>query len=724
MSLRVIPRPEKTHYALASSAAGELKGIIEQPFEVRKELLRRYARERGTEALLDLFAQFIGIVRDSAMPNVGEGKEVAENRQSMRPERGLSLRTSTTLLLITFVALSVPAQPPGVFTRSYDNARTGWNPHETTLTQSAVIQHGLVRQTTIPVIGDARGMEAQPLILPAVKMKDGSTHDVMVLPSMANVVRGVDAESGAGLWQVTLAPPVKGSAKIDFHGINDRWGCLPTGVIDPDTKRWYGVCWTSPDASGAAETARWYLYGLHLSDGEKAFNPVLIAGEDGTNDFNATMRKLRSSAVLIAPGGKKTLVECGGTVLETGAGSSGFCFAVDLTGGSPRITAMLATTHGAGAGIWMAGQGLVADAQNNLYAVTGNGDFDGRTQFGESLIRLRYTPPASATAAGKLEIVDHWTPWTDFARAGRKPSETVTAGESMPGETLRELRNPMPVGSGMARPAAVSKIVANLNEQGDIVPIVYPAMATGAWSDEDWGSSGPACLFSIGVCVAAGKDGIAYPVRSSSMGNTTPADLASPKANCAKLVSPPVWLTMSPGPVDPCPADPATLNFFPWGDTAHLHMTPVQLYDPLLKRWTIFAWGENAQLHKWAIDAAGKLTYVAQGHEYASVDVRGNPPGGMPGGFCSGSSNGADPDSMLLVCSIPYNDANARISQGRLLVYDPVHLATDGSLKVLWDSQRWGVPYVFNKFMPPVIWNGRVYLPNYNGGVEVFSLGK
>ena len=40
---------------------------------------------------------------------------------------------------------------------------------------------------------------------------------------------------------------------------------------------------------------------------------------------------------------------------------------------------------------------------------------------------------------------------------------------------------------------------------------------------------------------------------------------------------------------------------------------------------------------------------------------------------------------------------------GRLLVYDPVHLAADGSLKVLWDSQRWGVQFLFNKFDPPVI---------------------
>src|SRR5580704_14712680 len=99
-------------------------------------------------------------------------------------------------------------------TRSADNSRSGWNPHETVLTQASVGTKGIVRATIIPVTGDARGMEAQPLILPSVKLRDGSTHDVMVLPSMANVVRGVDAHSGAGLWSVTLGTPINGNVPI------------------------------------------------------------------------------------------------------------------------------------------------------------------------------------------------------------------------------------------------------------------------------------------------------------------------------------------------------------------------------------------------------------------------------------------------------------------------------------------------------------------------------
>ena len=398
-----------------------------------------------------------------------------------------------------------------------------------------------------------------------------------------------------------------------------------------------------------------------------------------------------------------------------GAWRLGFAFDV----ASNQMSAMLALTAGEGAGVWMAGQGAAADADGNLYVLTGNGDFDGVGQWGESFLKLKYTPPEAGTP-GKLEVTDHWTPWTDLARTGQMagPKTAKLAGVNAASEAVK------PVGGGMSVSLKNAKLVPMVSERGKPVLLVFPDMATGNWSDEDWGSAGPACIFAIGVCVATGKDGIAYPIKTDHLGGTTLADLADGKTNCGKLAAPPAWLTMSPGPVDACPNDPRTLNFFPWGDTAHLHMTPVQFFDPLRKAWTIFAWGENAQLHKWEVSGTGKLTYIAESNEFASADVRGNAPGGMPGGFCSGSSNGADPDTAIVVCTIPYGDANANVVNGRLLVYDAVHLGADGALKVLWDSQRWGVQFLFNKFNPPVIDGGQIFVPNYNGGVDVYRLVK
>jgi hypothetical protein len=614
-------------------------------------------------------------------------------------------------------------------TRSGDNSRSGWNQHETILTQASVESKGIVRATIIPVFGDARGMEAQPLILPNVKLPDGSIHDVMVLPSMANIVRGVDASTGAALWSVTLGTPINGDTPIgpqktapdgcvgnfptiDCHAINDKWGVLSTGVIDPDTQRVYLVAWISPD--GTPQNGKHFVFVLDVADGTQFVAPVLVAGTSGAQSYSSTMRKQRSSLVLTNVNGRKTVFWASGTVQETGNKAAGWIFAFDCATNS--IAASLATSQGEGAGIWMGGQGLAADDKGFLYAITGNGDFDGQTQYGESFVKVQYTPASRATQAS-LKVVDHWTPWTDLVRSGqaRLPA-TKLAGQSAPSEAAK------PVGSRMNLSLKDATLVANINERGKPVLLVFPKMASGNWSDEDWGSAGPACIFSIGVCVATGKDGIAYPIKTANVGGTTPTDLGNAKANCAKLAAPPVWLTMSPGPVDPCPANPTTLNFFPGGDTAHLHMTPVQFFDPVLESWTVFAWGENSQLHKWAVSSTGKLTYIAESNEFASADVRGNPPGGMPGGFCSGSSNEADPNSAILVCTIPYGDANAQVVNGRLLVYDAVHLAADGSLRVLWDSQRFAITFLFNKFDPPVIDGGQIYVPNYNGGVDLYRL--
>jgi hypothetical protein len=620
-------------------------------------------------------------------------------------------------------------------TRSADNARSGWNPNETLLSQASITAKGIVRTTIIPVWGDARGMEAQPLILPNVKLPDGTTHDVMILPSMANVVRGVDARTGAQLWknEPTLGPPIDGSVAIgprkpgpdgcagdfptvDCHAINDKWGVLSTGVIDPDTQRVYLVAWISPDRT--PQNARHFVFVLNVADGTQVVPPVLVDGTSGTQTYTGPLRKQRSSLVLTNVNGRKTVFWASGTVQEFGNHAAGWIFAFDCA--TNKIAAALALSQGEGAGIWMGGQGLVADAQGMLYAVTGNGVFDGKTQFGESMVKVQYTPAAGATPA-ILKVVDHWTPWTDAARAGNTPMPAMKlAGQSAPSDAMK------PVGSGMMMmrrmPLKDRNLKATVNQQGVPVVLVFPDISMGKWADEDWGSAGPACIFPLGVCIAAGKDGIGYPVKTANMGGTTVADLANPRANCRKLASPPVWMTMSPGAVDPCPTDPKKLNFFPWGDSAHLHMTPVQFFDPVLDSWTIFVWGENAQLHKWKVGPQGALTYVAQSNEFASADARTRPPGGMPGGFCSGSSNGRDPNSAILVCTIPYGDANSQVVGGRLLIYDPVHLAADGSLKVLWDSQRWGIPFVFNKFDPPVIDGGQIYVPNYNGGVDVYRL--
>ena len=612
-------------------------------------------------------------------------------------------------------------------TRSHDNQRTGWNSQETLLSQSSVTT-GIYLNTTIPLGGDARGAEAQPLIVPSVPTTKG-TYDLLLACSMANQCRAVVKQTGADVWDLTLGMPINGSTAIDGWMINQHWGALSTGVVDPVTNRWYQVFWKSPDGTGNPQSALYYMAVIDITKGTLYTPLVEISGTAQGNNFNAMMRKARSSAVLLNQNGTKTVLQCTGTVSETSNGAAGYCFAFDTLTNTTKV--MIATTAGRGAGIWEAGQGLVCDTTSTFcYAETGNGDFDGITQWGECFCQFQYIPP-TATTSPTFSITKGWAPYTDFQRTGQTPTAAANelevngtpkiAGQSMPSMALD------PVNRMGNTSLSNAKLVGTQNAQGQFMTLVYPNMATGVWADEDFGSGGPACIFAIGYCVASGKDGLAYSVPIPGFTSTTAATVGT-KANCGNIADI-AWLTVDPGNVDPCPTDLKTLNFFPNGDTAHMHMTPVQMYDPVLKSWVIFAWGENQQLHKWAVSNTGKLTWIANGHEYASDLVRDNAPGGMPGGFCAGSSNGdlsngGDPSSAILVCAYPHYNANQQVlaNSGVIVIYDPIHLAADGYLKVLWSSAWFNWNIWFNKFMPPVIDGGQIYYPNYNGGIEVLNV--
>jgi outer membrane protein assembly factor BamB len=90
------------------------------------------------------------------------------------------------------------------------------------------------------------------------------------------------------------------------------------------------------------------------------------------------------------------------------------------------------------------------------------------------------------------------------------------------------------------------------------------------------------------------------------------------------------------------------------------------------------------------------------------------------------SANGDQKHSGIVWATIPYFDANKKVGPGRLLAYDATEFGTfaDGSkqLRVLWDSQAEDLPFVYNKFNPPVVANGMILVPTYDGKVDVYGL--
>ncbi|MFZ0591473.1 MAG: hypothetical protein WAM39_13495 [Bryobacteraceae bacterium] len=588
---------------------------------------------------------------------------VPEDAVSPRAQRVLAARAAA------------PQRPVPVLTRSFDNARSGTNLQETTLTPAAVQQKGLRKLFSLAITDDDRGCEAQPLIVPSVKMGDGTTHDLVILCSMADTVWAYDAEDGALHWVQRLGKPIPGSRAIDGWLINDNWGILSTPVVDPDTQTLFCVTWSSSD--GNAENAIHTLHTLNLADGTHATPPLSLEGaayDPGhgipVQTFKGSARKQRAGLLLTNINGRKTVFIACGTILETAGSARGWVIACDVASNSISA-AWAATCAYSGGGIWMAGQGLAADSEGHIYALTGNGSFDGITEFGECFVKLLYTPPSS-NSPGNLAVADWWSPFSDSGRAGGS-----------------QIGTHITVDTG------------------------------GGWDDMDLGSGGIVLVPSLGLVLGAGKDGILYVLDQNNMGKTTPKDFANPASNYAKLKAPPVWFTYYPGNNASAAPDKFTdLNFLAAGRTHHEHSTPV-VFETRDRGVLVYCWGENGNLRAWSLDKSGKATYLACSAETASPQSP-VPPGGMPGGMLSLSANG-DSDAILWAC-VPMQDANKVVSPGVLYAYDATNFGKysdgSGSIKLLWQSPQ----YTYNKFNVPVVSGGKVYVPTYDGKVDVYVL--
>jgi hypothetical protein len=532
-----------------------------------------------------------------------------------------------------------------ITTRSYDNSRSGAHTRELSLTPAAIRDRGLRHLFSLALPGDARGCEAQPLIVPGVVVKDGSVHDIVYVATMANQVFAFDANTGARLWKVQLGPPINGSLAIDEHLINDHWGILSTPVIDTLSSLMYLCVWTSADQTW--QNGQHFLHAIRLKDGSDAHPPLNL--EASTYDpgygrpiqtFRSSERKQRAALLLV----NGAVFIAFGALAETAQSARGWLIAVDTVHFQVSAT-WAATALGCGGGIWQSGAGPAADSEGNIYVLTGNGDFDGVTDFGESMVKLRYTAPRGYSP-GTLKVVDWWTPW----------------------------------------------------------------------ADQDFGSAGPVLAPSIGAILASNKDGILYTGNMHDLGKTMPADLDPSQTanNYAKLKTSPIFYTYYPGP-RPSPA--------PSGNrTHHLHGTPV-VWQSATHGLMHFCWGENGNLRAWVLSNNGESVYLACSAEVASVEAPA-PLGGMAGGMISLSANG-NRDGVIWA-SISYGDANMKVSPGRFLAYDAAHFGTysdgSGSIPPLWDSQAWNWRFSHNKFNRPIVWNGRVYLPTYDGEIWVLGL--
>jgi hypothetical protein len=323
--------------------------------------------------------------------------------------------TATSGALTHTATLALTVGGVNVTTYHYDNARDGWNPSETVLTQQNVNSNTFGKLRELPVDGNVDG---QPLYVSGLSIA-GQAHNVLIVVTENASAYAFDADSGAQLWQVSALGANETTS--DDHGcgqISPQIGITDTPVIDRANGP-NGTVFFVAMSKDASSNYHQRLHALDLSTGaELQGSPSEIQASFPGNGYGST-----NGMQVFDPG---QYAERVGLLLMNGqlylAWTShcdddpytGWLMAYSET--TLQQTSVLnmtpngpSTPHfGNGEGsVWMSGAGLVGDTQGNIFFLDANGTFDSTLNangfpssgdFGNSFMKVSTTGNVLAAA--------------------------------------------------------------------------------------------------------------------------------------------------------------------------------------------------------------------------------------------------------------------------------------------------------------------------------------
>jgi len=297
---------------------------------------------------------------------------------------------------------AVAAAAPGAENLTFhQNAmRWGWYSAETALTPATVgsLQFGRVGTLTPPGLGK---VYAQPLYVSDANMPDGSVHNLVVVAGANAQVYAFDDATLNALWTRDLASDpvgsrpqkaidlVDGSNTPSCGDVNPDFGIVSTPVIDKTLGRIYVVVATKEPGGFHLK-----LHALSIDGGQDAVPPVEVTGTAASAGKIYTVNPLWNfsrSALLEANG--NIYVSLGSHCDWHQELSHGWLLAFSAKDLSPQGNLLNTTLRDPGnsqflGSIWMSGFGPAADAMGDLYFATGNGPYDGASNFGMSVLRV------------------------------------------------------------------------------------------------------------------------------------------------------------------------------------------------------------------------------------------------------------------------------------------------------------------------------------------------
>jgi hypothetical protein len=308
-----------------------------------------------------------------------------------------------------FAAAASPSFSQDVLTYHDNNARTGLNSSETTLTLTNVNSTSFGKLFTLTVDGL---VDAEPLYLSAVPVQ-GGTHNVLIVVTEHDSVYAFDADSGTQLWHVTTLK--SGETTSDDRGcsqVTPEIGITSTPAVRRPAGS-NGVIYTVAMSKDSSGNYHQRLHALDATTGNELYDgPVDIAAKyPGSGDnssggfviFDPAQYEERSGLLLLD-----------GVVYLTWTSHCDIRpYTGWIMGYNPttlaQTTVLDVTPNGNEGSIWGAGAGPAADDAGNIFFLDANGIFDGTLNsngfpssgdYGNAFVRL--------TTKGGLAVADYF----------------------------------------------------------------------------------------------------------------------------------------------------------------------------------------------------------------------------------------------------------------------------------------------------------------------------
>lgn len=296
------------------------------------------------------------------------------------------------------------ARAQDVLTWHNDNARTGQNLNERTLTLRNVNVKTFGKLFVIHVDGK---VDAEPLYVHRLEVPHRGLRNVLIVATEHDSLYALDADTGEQFWHVqVLKSGETPSDNRNCSQITPEIGITSTPVIDLHQGP-HGVIYAVAMSKDSQGQYRQRLHALDLPSGvEELGGPVEIqATFPGANAFDPKQYAERAALLL-----------SNGEIYTTWTSHcdinpyNGWIIAYSARA-LKQTAALNITPNGEEGAIWQSGAGPAADPEGNIYVMAANGTFDtalnsegfpSRGDFGNSFLKI-------STSGDHLTVADYFT---------------------------------------------------------------------------------------------------------------------------------------------------------------------------------------------------------------------------------------------------------------------------------------------------------------------------